>query len=264
MLHLAFACTTCGSAPAAESFPLCPVCLDALVPAPLLCRNCGGPTCEPAGEKPTCKRPWILNPEIQSFTSLYLLVGDGYRVLRTWKYNRGPLLDRRLLTLNRAISERLHDIGAAAIVPVPQDFRRSWHLSGSPADHLASWLSRQLAVPKLPLLTREVPPGTETVRQTRLSLRERFENPLYLGSDTTFARSLGATSRKAILVDDFMTTGHTARIAASVLKSGGFDEIHVFCLGIRPGRTEQNGHLLKGSGRPEAIRENGSPFLLVS
>lgn len=222
-----FNCIACDDgSPPFQSFPLCESCKNALIPCPALCENCASPFCH----SNRCLHPWNSYQLIKSYSAAYLLLSDCYRVLKKWKIRRGRLFDRQVL---KYIPSQ-HSVQAQVVIPIPQNINRSWLLGGSPAEVIASHVAREL---KIPLVQCLLPPIRTQVRQAELSAENRIKNPLQFRLSPKITQIPQGTT--AILVDDFMTTGHTLRRAAYSLKSGGIGQIHTFCLGIRlPFRKE--------------------------
>lgn len=233
-----FKCIACEEdSPLFQSFPLCERCKNALIPCPSLCEQCASPACPDH----RCLHPWNSHQLINSYSSAYLLLSDCYRVLKKWKTRRGLLFDRQVL--NYTPSPR--DLQAQAVIPMPQNIKRSWLLGGSPAEVISSQIARELKIPVLKCL---LPPMRTLSRQAELSAEDRIKNSLEFKPSSRFAQlPRGAT---VILVDDFMTTGHTLRKAAYTLKAGGVGQIHAYCLGIRlplRKKTELMPDLMKGT-----------------
>ena len=225
-----FQCMACDeTGPDSGSLPLCQLCLDSLIPCPPLCAQCTGLACSPA----QCSRPWIQQPPgnpIRSFSARYLLIGQGFRVLKRWKTHSGLAFDRRVLgrDLGRPFREstalKLGTAGAV-VVAIPQDPRRSRSLGGNPAERIAYALARITGLEVQKVL--QAPELRSGPRQAERSATERLESPMKF-------RATGPCPKRIILVDDFMTTGHTLRSAAAALARAGTREVDVFCLGFRP------------------------------
>ncbi len=225
-----FQCIACDEpGPDFECLPLCRLCLQSLIPCPPLCAQCTGLACSPAA----CLRRWIqLPPEnpIRSYSARYLLIGQGFRVLKRWKTHPGRAFDRRVLgrdlarPLRESAGMRLAS-GEATVVAIPQDPRRSRILGGNPAERIALALSEGTGLKVQNLL--QLPQLRTGSRQAEKTAGERLESPI------NFVAT-GPCPKRIILVDDFMTTGHTLRSAATALARAGTREVDVFCLGFRP------------------------------
>jgi len=149
-------------------------------------------------------------------------------VLRRWKSLGGAFFDKRVLKADTTLEARLAGIDLTAIVPIPQDYDRSWRLGGSPTQRIARFLANLTGIPIINALTITSP--KKKTQQAELSAEKRFENRIQF----SLRKQIGGEA--ILLVDDFFTTGHTLRSAASTLYWGGSRNIHVFCLGIRPNR----------------------------
>ena len=186
----------------ADAFPLCSLCERALRPEPQ-----STPTEGP----------------ISHHHTLFRAEGWTYHVLKSWKKRPGLLFDRQILhEIHPALWPELAHV--QAILPIPQDWRRSFALSGSPALKLARALS---AAYKIPLRTNllQTAPGPRQAEQT---FRNRIERKImfYVRPDPELSCVL--------LVDDFKTTGQTLRQAAIALQNSGIPEIQSWTLGTRP------------------------------
>ena len=211
---------------------MCPDCRNTLISAPALCSGCGGVSCPP---EQSCMRPWIADSNresgIRSFTARYLAVGPGYQILKRWKSRRGHTLAREILSSGLPI-----DLKTVALVPVPQNFFRSWSLGGSPALDLAHWLSRASGIPLWnPLAPEKKESGG---KQSLRSLERRLSAPPRF---SFHSRISDRPRGPLLLVDDFMTTGETLRAAALALRQSGRPEIHCYVLGLRPQLKEGSG-----------------------
>lgn len=253
MISLLFHCLHCEGATDSLHFPLCAECAALCLDCPALCTSCGAPSCPPE----ECQRPWLAETSvISTYDALYLAIEPGYSVLRKWKKAGGPLFDQRVLkwdiSKRDAFIRRAQENGASAIVPMPQRIQRSWRMGRSPAETLALWLSRETGLPlkrhlKLPSVLEN------THRQAQLSMQERLASRLRFEVAPQTLESTGST---VILVDDFLTSGHTARSAARVLREGGFGRVLFFCLGARPRKIfrQSEHHLVESRARAISIR----------
>jgi predicted amidophosphoribosyltransferase len=157
--------------------------------------------------------------------------------LRRWKQRRGFLFDRQILKSDPLFLKSLLTIRPQIVVPIPQNFRRQWALGGSPAERISRWIAKMTALP----LTHALLPAEsfrsrplERKRQAQSSMVERLTNPIrFRIHPESKTRGIPKGVQRAILVDDFITSGRTIAQASVVLAAAGIREIHAFCLGIR-------------------------------
>ncbi|MCC7441011.1 MAG: ComF family protein [Bdellovibrionales bacterium] len=245
-------CPCCARDCAPRSL-LCELCSRGLLPAPPLCPRCGQPAA--AGEhEPACPLPWRRLRLLDGLGARYLAVGSGHEALKRWKYRGGSWLRDELLQARAADRKLWRDWQPEALVPVPQGSWRAWRLGRSPAMELAAWIARETGIPLRADLLQHAGPNDGLAARSLAMGSERWETrPLMtLGP--------GTIPRRALLVDDVMTTGSTLVWAARCLRSGGAGSVFGYCLGIRPGR--QSGPEAEISGlrsRPGDSEVNGVP-----
>lgn len=185
-----------------DAFPLCSLCERALRPEP---------------------QSTPIEGPISRHHTLFRAEGWTYDVLKAWKKRPGLLLDRRIL---REIQPGLWPelTRAQAILPIPQDWRRSFALSGSPAFRLARALSAAFTLP----LHTDLLQSRSGQRQAEQAFRNRIERNM------AFDVRADSGLQCVLLVDDFKTTGQTLRQAAIALRNSGIPEIQSWTLGTRP------------------------------
>ncbi|MEO7165145.1 MAG: phosphoribosyltransferase family protein [Bdellovibrionia bacterium] len=233
MLHFFLQCIGCEQPIGQRARSLCNACEDSLLTSPPLCSQCGSPVC-PINSDQDCTRPWVsrINKEggrIDSYSARYLMIGQGYTVLKKWKLHRGPVFDRQILISSERLLATWKETGAKAIIPIPQHFFRSWQMRGSPVDVIAGWVgaSSQLPIQKALKIGSFSKPNK---RQAQRTLGERLAGKRNKFVLSQFCNTLPNT---VILIDDFMTTGRTLNEAAQTLKNAGVQYIHAFSLGVR-------------------------------
>lgn len=257
MLLTPFSCSCCQSEVSAKHFPLCDVCAESLIACPDLCAGCGGPHCGGGGTR-SCTRPWITNPTITSFHARYLLLGQGYTVLKSWKKKQGPISDHRVLQMDKAQIEKLRSLALTAIIPIPQKTLRIWQMGGSASTRIGKWLGTLLDIPVVPLLLPNAG-GIGSKRQAELPMADRMKNRIHFEINDAMTEKLANPhSARILIVDDFITSGHTVRNAANALRGRGVGgELHVFSLGLRVLRqfdAEKVPYRGERYGRPVPIR----------
>lgn len=120
-----------------------------------------------------------------------------------------------------------------AVVAVPLHDTRLLERGFNQAVLLAGPLCRNSGLPLVSPLRR----AEATARQSLLGARERSRN---LRGSFQLAPGAGSVvdGRQLLLVDDVVTTGHTVRECARVLRAAGAARVDVVCLA----RTPRHGH----------------------
>jgi predicted amidophosphoribosyltransferase len=233
MLHLFLQCMSCEQGISHRTQSICNACEGSLLSSPPLCFQCGSPVCPMTSDR-CCTRPWVsrINQEgggIDSYSARYLMIGQGYTVLKKWKVHRGPVFDRQVLVSNESLLATWKDTGAKAVIPIPQHFFRSWQMRGSPASAIAQWVSSSSQIP-IQRALNIAHFNSIKKRQAQRTLGERLA-----GKSNRFIlnQPCDTIPNNVILIDDFMTTGRTLNEAAQTLKNAGVQHIHAFCLGVR-------------------------------
>lgn len=144
-----------------------------------------------------------------------------------------------ILKIPHELEKQIEDTGADVIVPMPQRFFRSWMMRGSPVLKTAHAISESLQIPILECL-ESVALGTR--RQAELKSRDRIQNRIEFQVIDEKVKG-----KSVLLVDDFITTGHTVRRAAAELRRNGVRSVHIFSLGIRPLRSEERSDLVQSA-----------------
>jgi predicted amidophosphoribosyltransferase len=233
-------CPACRKPASAGALPWCQSCWESRVLCPPICSECGGIGCPIDGQ---CLRPWLRFadwlPHCPTLICQYLLVGPGYRLLRSWKTRPGELSQRRILeSLEPDLFQNLALTEKTAWVPVPQSAKRSWQLGHHPARELAHAFAALAGGRPEALLAinAQGPAAAPLPRQAALSQPERLARRF--GFSLSHDAALEQLPDHAIVVDDFLTTGSTALAAAWLLHQAGVSRIDFAFLGFRPGRLD--------------------------
>ncbi len=235
----------------------CEECLSALLAAPAICAECLGFTCPPGA----CARPWLAvrgedgRLRFDSVSAVYLSIGPGARVLKSWKTTPNPSLARHL---GRAVALGLARFAIGTplfLIPVPQSARRRWELAGGSVLRLCGMIRAARRNPDdriLDLLEIGSPrsPDGERGAQalSRGGGRYSRRSPIRARAIESFGETTllpGDLDAKPalVLVDDFLTSGATLRAAAAAAREGlatlgafggGNARLEVFVLGFRP------------------------------
>ena len=198
---------------------LCSCCLDGFLPVTSpCCPRCALPFATIGGGDHVCGE-CLLQPPDFSWTVAAGLYEEALRhAIHRFKFDGRLNLDRPLARLLETALQRMAPAWIPdLIVPVPLHSHRLGQRTYNQALLIARELgrSRQLLVDSR-LLIRILP----TVAQAGLTARERHRN-----LRGAFALTRPLAGEKVLLIDDVMTTGTTARICATVLRSGGAGEV---------------------------------------
>ncbi len=222
-------CTLCGSTLPPEEL-LCGYCRAVFQPpGEHLCR-CGldTPLPPPSPDRPEpCGRCLTRPPVFDAVWPALRYEPPLDHLIHQYKHQ--GRLDRERLLLRLWLEElaRRPPPSPDLVVPLPCHWRRHWRRGFSQAERLAAGLGRALALPVHTVLVRQ----WATPAQQGLSRAARERN---LAGAFHCRRSL--TGLRVALVDDVMTTGSTARMAARVLRDAGAARVDIWVLARTPPR----------------------------
>lgn len=208
-------CLLCQARVAADS-AFCTPCRQSLPWLNAACAHCG--TALPAA-RPACgaclKRP----PRFDRTRALFHYAAPIDRLVLGFKY--GARLDfGRVLGSALATAIAADPMRVEAIVPVPLHRRRLRERGYNQSLELARPIARALGIPLLTHAVRRVRP---TPPQTRLDYAQRRRN-----LRQAFVVSGDVAGKRLAIVDDVMTSGHTANALARCLKQAGAKEVVVW------------------------------------
>jgi ComF family protein len=218
-------CGLCGAALFEEGEAwqgLCEPCRRSLEIPPWegeYCARCGRPLISEQGRCLSCREREDWNCD--SISLLYPYTGKYRKLLGAYKFGKnlglGNFLGRRLAGHCRTLPG-FSNAGDLALVPVPP---RPGKIRRSGWDQV-EYLARRLEKEGLPVrrCLRRLPSQT----QKKLGRRDRLQN-----LEGRFIPT-GPVPRRALLIDDVMTTGATLEACASALKKGGAERVHGICL----------------------------------
>jgi ComF family protein len=226
---------------------LCPRCLAGCLPLTSpCCPRCALPFATIGGGDHVCGE-CLLQPPDFSWTVAAGLYEEALRhAIHRFKFDGSLALDRPLARLLDAAWRRTApDWIPDLIVPVPLHPLRLGQRTYNQALLIARELGRSRQLPvDARLLVRILP----TVAQAGLTARERHRN--LLGA---FALTRPLSGEKILLVDDVMTTGTTARICATALRTGGAGEVGLAVLA----RARRNSLLGLETSLRHGVEESG-------
>lgn len=198
---------------------LCTHCLGGCLPlTPPRCPRCALPFATIGGSNHPCGDCLLHPPDFIWTVAAGLYEETLRQAIHRFKFDGILPLDRPLARLLNAAWQRdSSDWQPDLLVPVPLHPQRLCQRTYNQSLLIAAELGRSRNLPvDRHLLVRTLP----TAAQAGLTARERHSN--LLGA---FALTRPLSGEKILLVDDVMTTGTTARICATALRSGGAGEV---------------------------------------
>ncbi|MDR2178039.1 MAG: double zinc ribbon domain-containing protein [Treponema sp.] len=218
-------CGLCGATllePGEAWRGLCDPCRESLeVPADDTgerCNRCGRPLVSEQGRCLSCRERDDWNCE--SVSVLYPYTGTYRALAASYKFRKnlgvGNFLARRLAEYCR--NHGGLEFSGFALVPVPP---RPGKIRAAGWDQV-EYLARRLEHEGLPVrrCLKRLPSQT----QKKLNRQDRLQN-----LEGRFVLT-GAVPRRALIIDDIMTTGATLEACAAALKHGGAEQVRGLCL----------------------------------
>jgi ComF family protein len=210
--------------------------LDALSPPG--CAACDAPLAGTAAATFCAACGTLLTPEgPQSVAGVPLIVAGSYApplstAIVRFKYEGRAELCRDLAQLLAPALDRLELAADACLVPVPLHPRRLATRGYNQAALLAQELARgreRCCEPRLLCRTREVERQVGKARAARLT---NTEGVFALREGALMRAGGGCGRRRAVLVDDVVTTGSTVRACAQALAAGGVELTAVIAVAV--------------------------------
>ena len=217
-------CCACGAA-AESTVDLCAGCHSDLALVQNPCEGCGIPLpvavarCATCQRRPrrfdACRAPFAYAPPIDILIQRMKFDGDL----------------RAARVLGRLMSEQLKHVSVQAdfLMPVPLHPRRLIVRGYNQSLELAKQLGASLEIPLLRSACRRV---RATLPQTAVSARERRVNV-----QGAFQATFDLDGLRVALVDDVMTSGHTAEAVARELKRAGAVSVYLWACARAGGRN---------------------------
>lgn len=175
---------------------------------------------------------WLESPvhDVTAIAPLFYSISTTHTIFKAWKNNPGLLLQKKLFVMKKELRTALLGINANFIVPVPQDYERSWKRGHSSAYSAATYFSNELKLPvKNYVSLNETSSGPKNKQSLREALDRSFSaNPFFINQKPNENETI-------LLVDDLITTGSTlAKIADRLKESEPSVKIYAASLGLRP------------------------------
>jgi predicted amidophosphoribosyltransferase len=160
-----------------------------------------------------------------------------YRAFRQWKLTGASRLARILFQAHPSLLRELESQRFDAVVPIPQDLRRSWARGFESARVTAQFFSEILQIPVYRALDYQAPPGGQQAMKDRID-RTLGENPFRVHPRIELPARM-------LIVDDVVTTGATLVHAIATLENaiGSFGKISAAALVYKPPSQQKTKNL---------------------
>jgi len=186
------------------------------------CRHCALPLAQSQAAAGICRRCARREPVFARAVCPFRYAFPVDRLLLALKFDSQWACGRLLGALLAETVRALPGARPELLIPVPLHRRRFLERGFNQADELARPVRRALAIP----LARDVLTRVQATRaQSGLPGRERERNVR-----AAFRARAGTPPRHVALIDDVLTTGHTASAAARALRDAGAIRVEVWCV----------------------------------
>jgi ComF family protein len=210
-------CLLCAASLAGAN-GLCDDCRSDLPPLPHHCERCAAPM--PPGSPALCGQCHTAPPAFDSVTVAFTYAAPVDRLVLDLKFgaklDRAPLLAESLANAIRSSATPMPEL----LLPIPLHPRRLRERGFNQALEIARPLARALDLPlQKDLLLRVRDTATQSLlsrKQRRVNLRRAFQCHTPPGV------------KHIALIDDVMTTGTTASVAAACLKARGVARVDIW------------------------------------
>lgn len=216
-------CIGCG-VPVPETFRfICWDCWsDATKVEPPFCGLCGDPVAGAVDHDFICYSCSAHTPAFDGARSAARYDGVVGEALRQLKYSKALWLAPDLADiLHKCLAAEYPGRKFDLVVPVPLHHVRRRGRGYNQSAVLAAELGRRIGCKSMPWMLRRIRP---TSTQTNLTAPQRLSN---VRNAFESRRANWLAGRRALLVDDVMTTGATVDACAKALKEGGATSVHV-------------------------------------
>ena len=178
-----------------------------------------------------CRSAWWLDPPkpTDEHLSFYAYANPLARqLITTWKYGYDHsawlILQEHARPLLEALRARVKAKDISAIVPLPLSPRRERERGFNQSELIAGWLSAELKLPVIKMLTRVHRLGHQADRSETERKIAMVDSPFRA---TAYCQ---LPTPAVLLVDDVWTTGSTMEAAKKTLNSFGIAQVLAFTL----------------------------------
>lgn len=206
--------------------PLCSACVQRFAPADRRCERCA---IRLATDDPVCGDCLHQPPTFDRALAAVDYAWPWNQLLTRFKFHAQPELAGLLAERMIDVIDRQGSLGVDLLVPIPLSDQRLGERGYNQSWELARRIGRRLRIAtQADGLTR----GRDTPHQVGLLRSERAANLRHsMWAAPASARMQG---RRVALIDDVMTTGATAEVAAQAMRAAGAEQVQVWVLARTP------------------------------
>lgn len=207
-------CRLCGTL--CKFHGLCAACINDLPLLGAACPRCAMPTTE----SQLCGQCITTPPDQDLSFSLFRYQGQVKRLMADFKYHDKLFLSQ---LFSHLMTQHLKQRNLPqCLIPIPLHFKRLRQRGYNQSFELAKALSKQLSIPASNRFLKRI---LNTAPQASLPFTQRKKN-----IQNAFAVLPPASLSHIALIDDVLTTGHTASTAAKLLRQNGVKTIEVWTI----------------------------------
>lgn len=208
-------CLLCGIPSPDDN--LCFDCLDLLPRLPQVCQRCALPI--PQGE--ICGQCLSKPPTQQRTISLFSYTQPLDKLISDMKYHHNLAI---LQTLSVQLAEHIKQYQPEIdlLIPIPLHLSRLRQRGFNQATEIAKILSKRL---NIPMDSATLIRTKKTQAQTQLPYKQRKKN-----MQGAFDTQINPFPKRIALIDDVLTTGHTAEIAAKACLKNGAEIVEIWTI----------------------------------
>ncbi len=214
---------------------LCEICEADLPHLDQACKRCALPLADVDIANPLCGECLVDPPAFDEAIAPFRYAPPIDEMISRFKYQHHLSMGR---LLGGYLAQHIVECAATvdALVPIPLHPSRLKHRGFNQAAELAYWVNRRTRIPAYMDLLLRVQPGPDQRSANRKQRQRQVQQAFQIKPAYTHI------PERIALIDDVMTTGATARAAASCLRRAGVKYIAIWAIartGKQEGRTRQ-------------------------